>query len=226
MYVADDKPGKWNRRTVAGVFRDSCSVCHKPKWATGAVFWCSSRPLRVGVGAARGGRRGVPGTFGMLAGVNERIVVGTDGACKGNPGPTGWAWYVDADRWRSGAMGRQTNNVGELEAILRALVDIPADIPVHVLTDSDYALKAVTVWWKAWKRKGWLLRDGKPVKNRERIELIVDMVGWRSAPTTFEWVKGHSGHPLNDPADRLAVRAREQSPREVAVYGPGWGVAR
>lgn len=150
------------------------------------------------------------------------ITVGTDGACAGNPGPTGWCWYVDEQRWQSGALGHETNNVGELEAILRALVALPRARPVLVLTDSDYALKCVTVWHRAWRKNNWVTRGGGPVKNRDRIELIVDLVALRTGETRFEWVRGHSGHPLNAAADVRAVQARELSPRSRREWGPGW----
>jgi len=120
-------------------------------------------------------------------------------------------------------MGVQTNNVGELEAILRVLVAVPADQPVLVLTDSQYAVNACTSWWRGWRRNGWKARNGEPVKNRERIELIVDVVAFRRAETRIEWVRGHAGHPLNSQADAAAVRAREMSPQAVALFGPGWG---
>lgn len=153
------------------------------------------------------------------------IVVGTDGACAGNPGPAGWAWVVDEGRWQAGSLGAQTNNVAELEAILRVLVAAPSGVDLRILTDSEYALKAVTVWHKAWRRNGWKTRDGKPVKNRERIEAATDVIRLRTGRTEVQWVKGHADHPLNEAADRLAVKMRTEQPRQVLVVGPGFSRA-
>ena len=150
------------------------------------------------------------------------LIVGTDGACKPNPGPSGWAWVVDRDCWQSGALGEQTNNIAELHAILAALGAIPRQQDVRILTDSQYAVKALNTWGPGWRRNGWMTRDGKPVQNREYLQLIGDVIRDRSGSTLVEWVRGHAGHPLNEAADRLAVRAREQSPAAALVWGPGW----
>lgn len=153
------------------------------------------------------------------------ITAGTDGACAGNPGPAGWAWVVDDTRWQSGSLGHATNNAAELEAILRALVAVPLNVDLTVLSDSDYAIKAVTVWHKAWRRNGWRTRNGGPVANQPRIEAITALVQARTGVTRFEWVRGHAGHPLNEAADKLAVRARTASPRQVTLNGPAWAAA-
>lgn len=119
-------------------------------------------------------------------------------------------------------MGAATNNVAELEAILRVLAAVPARSDVTVLTDSDYAVKALTVWQAGWRRNGWRNRAGAPVKNRDRIEAAADLIRFRTGDTRIEWVKGHANHPLNEAADRLAVRMRVESPRQAVIAGPGW----
>ena len=99
------------------------------------------------------------------------IVAAADGSALGNPGPAGWAWYVDDDRWAAGGWPRATNNQGELTAVLELLrATAGAGEPVHVLCDSQYTIKACTEWMPGWKRKGWRKADGKPVLNVEILK--------------------------------------------------------
>ena len=154
------------------------------------------------------------------------LTAAADGSALGNPGPAGWAWYIDDDRWRAGGWPRATNNQGELMAVLD-LLNATADRatePLRILCDSQYVINSVTQWMPGWKRRGWRKADGKPVLNRELLELLDAAMVGRSV--TFEWVKGHAGHPLNEAAD---VRARAaatafQSGRE-PDQGPGIGDA-
>ncbi|SER59795.1 ribonuclease HI [Propionibacterium cyclohexanicum] len=132
------------------------------------------------------------------------ITAAADGSSLSNPGPAGWAWYIDDDHWASGGWPHGTNNMGELMAVLDLLRSTAVDPgePLHILCDSQYVINAVTTWMAAWKRKGWVKRDGKPVGNVELMKAIDDAMQGRSV--TFEWVKGHAGHRLNEAADSRA----------------------
>ena len=139
----------------------------------------------------------------------DRIVVYTDGACSGNPGPGGWAWAIAPDGQRSGSGGETstTNQRMELMAVLeavRSLADEPVEI--HVVSDSTYVVNCFRDgWWVRWRRNGWRNSQRQPVANVDLWEPLVDLVERRAV--TFEWVKGHSGDPMNDRVDALAVAA-------------------
>lgn len=152
------------------------------------------------------------------------IVAAADGSALGNPGPAGWAWVVDEDHWRSGGWPRATNNQGELMAVLDLLQSTAhrADEQLHILCDSKYVIDSVTKWMPGWKRKGWRKADGKPVLNRELLEGIDQALVGRQV--TFEWVKGHAGHPMNEAADAHARAAATAFQRGQAPdSGPGLG---
>lgn len=150
------------------------------------------------------------------------ITAAADGSALGNPGPAGWAWYVDDAHWEAGGWKHATNNQGELKAVLelfRATAHLDDDL--HILCDSQYVINTVTKWMKGWKAKGWRKGDGKPVMNLEIIqELDRAMAGRRY---TFEWVRGHAGHPMNEAADARARAVSEafQAGRPIP-HGPGW----
>ncbi len=135
----------------------------------------------------------------------------TDGACQGNPGPGGWAWAVpglhgarDA-RWASGAEAHTTNQRMEVMAALQALGAIEG--PVVVVSDSTYLVNCFrNRWWVKWEANGWLNSKREIVANQDLWRPLVAEVRKRG-DVTFTWVKGHSGHPLNDLVDRLAVEA-------------------
>lgn len=134
------------------------------------------------------------------------ITAAADGSALGNPGPSGWAWYVDDDCWASGGWAHGTNNMGELMSVLDLLqqtTHLSEDL--HIFCDSTYVINSITKWMPGWKRKGWKKRDGKPVMNVELMKAIdAAMAGRR---VRYEWVKGHAGHELNEAADRLANAA-------------------
>lgn len=150
------------------------------------------------------------------------IVAAADGSALGNPGPAGWAWYVDDDRWAAGGWPVATNNQGELTAVLQLLrATKGTDEPLRILCDSQYAIKACTEWLAGWKRKGWRKADGKPVLNVEIIKELDQELQGRDV--TFEWVRGHVGHEMNEAADvraRGAATAYQQ--RTEVPHGPGW----
>ncbi len=150
------------------------------------------------------------------------IIAAADGSALGNPGPSGWAWYVDDTCWASGGWPHGTNNMGELMAVLDLLQQTAhLDDDLHVICDSTYVINAITKWMAGWKRKGWKTKDGKPVKNIELMKALdAAMQGRR---VEFEWVKGHTGHVLNEAADvRANAAAAAYQRRDVADPGPGF----
>ena len=151
------------------------------------------------------------------------ITAAADGSSLGNPGPAGWAWYVDEDTWDAGGWPKGTNNLGELTAILR-LLEATADTgeELHILADSQYAINVVSKWRLGWKKRGWTKADKKPIKNLELIQEIDRAMEGRRV--TFEWVKGHAGHHMNERADDLARGCAEayQAGR-TPKPGPGFG---
>lgn len=152
------------------------------------------------------------------------ITAAADGSALGNPGPAGWAWYVDEDRWHAGGWPHGTNNQGELMAVLdlfRSTAHL-ADEPLHILCDSQYVINCVTKWLPNWKRRGWKKADGKPVLNADLLRQIDDEL--RGRTFTFEWVKGHAGHSLNEAADaRARACATAFQAGTAPVEGPGFG---
>ncbi|MHB1138968.1 MAG: ribonuclease H family protein [Microthrixaceae bacterium] len=132
-------------------------------------------------------------------------VVYTDGACRGNPGPGGWAWAVPGGAWASGADPATTNQRMEISAAFEAVRSL--DGPVHVVSDSTYVVNCFRdEWWKGWRQRGWKNSKKEPVANRDLWEPFIELVLERG-DVTFDWVKGHGGDPMNDLVDRLAVAA-------------------
>ena len=141
-----------------------------------------------------------------------RVVVYTDGACRGNPGPGGWAWAVPGGRYASGADPHTTNQRMEITAVLEALGDLTPARPsgIDVVSDSVYVVKAFTDrWWEGWQRRGWKNAKRKPVANRDLWELLLPLALSTDIPVSFRWVKGHSGDPWNDLVDELATMAAD-----------------
>ena len=156
----------------------------------------------------------------------QEIIAAADGSALGNPGPAGWAWYIDDDHWASGGWAHGTNNMGELKAVLD-LFEATASRPeakLRVYCDSQYVINSLTKWMPGWKKKGWKKSDGKPVLNRDLLEALDQALTGRDYE--FIWVKGHAGHELNEKADSLANGAARayQEDREPA-HGPGFGAA-
>jgi ribonuclease HI len=150
------------------------------------------------------------------------ITAAADGSALGNPGPAGWAWYIDDDRWAAGGWPHGTNNMGELKAVLelfRATAGVDDDL--LVLCDSQYVINSVVKWMPGWKRKGWRKADGAPVMNVDLMkEIDAALQGRRYR---FEWVKGHVGHELNEAADERARGAATAYQRGSAPdTGPGF----
>lgn len=150
------------------------------------------------------------------------ITAAVDGSALRNPGPAGWAWYVDDACWGAGGWPRATNNQGELTAVielLRASAGDPRSL--HIVCDSKYVLNSINEWLPGWKRRGWKRADGTPVQNRELLEALDAALVGRTV--TYEWVRGHQGHPLNEAADGHArAAATAYDTRTPAAEGPGW----
>lgn len=146
------------------------------------------------------------------------LEVATDGSCLSNPGPGGWAaavmrsdHQIDPRRWVAGGAPATTNNAMELTAIVAALKGCgnhPG--PLVIVTDSRYAVDALTAWIDGWKRRGWTTSSGTPVKNRSLIveaDRLLDVRRQTGRPTDFRWVRGHAGHGANEFVDQQARRA-------------------
>ncbi len=133
------------------------------------------------------------------------VVIYTDGACSGNPGPGGWGAVLMSgghERDIFGGEGQTTNNRMEMMAAIQALETLKKPCKVELHTDSQYLRQGITEWVAGWKARGWKTADKKPVKNEDLWRRLDEArarhdVSWR-------WVKGHSGHPLNERADALA----------------------
>ena len=139
--------------------------------------------------------------------MNE-VVIYTDGSCTGNPGPGGYAAIIDeADERReiTGAERQTTNNRMELMAVIKALASIDEPSIVRVVTDSQYVAKGMKSWIHGWRRKGWKTASGAPVKNRDLWEELDRLANKHRM--SWEWVRGHDGHPENERADTLAREA-------------------
>ena len=133
----------------------------------------------------------------------------TDGGCIGNPGPGGWGVHLEYPDGRVVELGgselQTTNNRMELRAAIEAARAVGGWPAATIVTDSQYVRRGITGWLAGWKRKGWVKADGKPVLNLELMQdLDAAMAGRR---VQFKWVKGHTGHELNEAADRLATAA-------------------
>ena len=150
------------------------------------------------------------------------IIAAADGSALGNPGPAGWAWYVDDGCWAAGGWPESTNNRGELTAVLellRATAHTGEDLLIQA--DSQYVINSLTKWMKGWKRRGWRKADGKLVLNDDLMKALDAALAGRAV--RFEWVRGHVGHPLNEAADaraRAAATAHQQG--RAVPAGPGW----
>ncbi|HVQ05800.1 MAG TPA: ribonuclease HI [Burkholderiaceae bacterium] len=139
--------------------------------------------------------------------MSEPVVVYTDGACKGNPGPGGWGALL---RWKGhekelfGGELDTTNNRMELTAVIQALSALKSRREVAVYTDSVYVKDGITKWIHGWKQRGWRTADKKPVKNVELWQRLEALAAQHDVQ--WHWVRGHDGDPGNERADALANR--------------------
>jgi ribonuclease HI len=137
--------------------------------------------------------------------MNDVVVIYTDGACSGNPGPGGWGailTYQDKERELCGGETLTTNNRMELMAALMALDTLKRPCHVALHTDSQYLREGITTWLHNWKRNGWKTAAKKPVKNADLWQRL-DEASQRHE-ISWHWVKGHAGHEMNERADELA----------------------
>ena len=135
----------------------------------------------------------------------QKVEIYTDGACRGNPGPGGWAALLrmgEKERELSGGEPLTTNNRMELQAAIEALNALKRPCRVDLHTDSNYVRDGITKWIHGWQRNGWRTADRKPVKNAELWQALLEAAA--SHHVKWHWVKGHSGHPENDRVDALA----------------------
>ncbi|OGT80020.1 MAG: ribonuclease HI [Gammaproteobacteria bacterium RIFCSPLOWO2_02_FULL_61_13] len=139
------------------------------------------------------------------------VEIFTDGACKGNPGPGGWAAllrYAGREQEISGAERETTNNRMELTAAIRALEALKRKCRVQVTTDSEYVKNGITIWLPQWKRRHWKTAGRKQVKNMDLWQQLEALT--LAHEVSWHWVRGHSGHPENERMDQLAVAAIER----------------
>ena len=137
--------------------------------------------------------------------MSEPVVVYTDGACKGNPGPGGWGALLcwrDHQKELFGGESQTTNNRMELTAVIEALSALKQRSEVAVYTDSEYVKNGITTWIHNWKQRGWRTADKKPVKNVELWQRLDALAA--AHDVRWHWVRGHNGDPGNERADALA----------------------
>lgn len=138
----------------------------------------------------------------------EAVEIYTDGACRGNPGPGGWAALLrkgGVERELSGAVAETTNNRMELQAVIEALQALKRAVRARIYTDSQYVRLGITEWLAGWKARGWKTSDRKPVKNQD-LWMQLDALA-SGHELEWHWVKGHSGVPGNERVDALANAA-------------------
>ena len=151
-----------------------------------------------------------PDVIGAIQGADgvPSVNIYTDGACSGNPGPGGWGAVVVLDGVQEDFLGGEahtTNNRMEMMAAIQALEKLPKQCQVDLFTDSMYVRDGLNRWMPNWKKNGWLTADKKPVKNKDLWQRL-DAIQEKHA-ITWHWVKGHSGHVMNERADDLARSA-------------------
>ena len=189
------RPGEEIAKSGSGWAHGACAVGS----GAGGSGAAGSGADGSGAGAARPAR---PVRAEMPA-AEGALEVWTDGACSGNPGPGGWAWATRDGRQGSGGEPATTNQRMEIRAALEAVRALPG--PLVVVSDSTYVVNCFRDgWWRGWIARGWLTSAKKPVVSRDLWEPLVALVTERG-DVSFRWVKGHSGDPMNDLVDELAV---------------------
>jgi ribonuclease HI len=141
-------------------------------------------------------------------GTADVVDIYTDGACRGNPGPGGWAALLSfgsREKELAGAEALTTNNRMEMTAVIRALEALKRPVRVRVYTDSEYVRRGITEWLRNWKARGWRTADRKPVKNQDLWERLDALAAGHEIE--WHWVPGHAGVPGNERVDRLANEA-------------------
>jgi ribonuclease HI len=139
----------------------------------------------------------------------NRVIIYTDGACKGNPGPGGWGVFLQSGASEKELWGGEpetTNNRMELTAVIEALKALKRPCDVLLYLDSEYVRKGITEWLPGWKARGWKTAAKQPVKNVDLWQALDALVQGGGHRIDWRWVKGHAGDPGNERADRLANR--------------------
>jgi ribonuclease HI len=141
------------------------------------------------------------------------IIIYTDGACKGNPGPGGWGALLRAtdgtEKELFGGEMATTNNRMEMTAVIQALQSLKRPCQITLYIDSQYVLKGMTEWLKGWKARGWKTASKEPVKNVDLWQQLDVLVNTSGHAIDWRWVRGHNGDPGNERADALANRGVE-----------------
>ncbi|WP_252272972.1 ribonuclease HI [Pseudomonas subflava] len=143
--------------------------------------------------------------------MSDIVEIYTDGACKGNPGPGGWGAlmiYKGAEKELWGGEPNTTNNRMELMAAICALIALTRPCQVRLVTDSQYVMKGIQEWMPNWKKRGWKTSTKEPVKNADLWQALDEQVNRHQV--TWQWVRGHTGHPGNEKADQLANRGVDE----------------
>lgn len=154
-----------------------------------------------------------------MTAAKPKVVIYSDGACSGNPGPGGWGAILISGKHRkeiSGGESLTTNNRMELFAAISALEALKRPSRVELFTDSAYVRNGILTWIHGWKRNGWKTADKKPVKNADLWQMLDALRGKHDVE--WHWLKGHAGHPENERADELARLG-------MAPFKPGWTAA-
>ena len=141
-----------------------------------------------------------------------QVVIYTDGACKGNPGPGGWGAILRSGKSEKELFGGEldtTNNRMELLAVIEALAALKRPCEITLFLDSQYVRKGITEWIHGWKKKNWRTASGSPVKNVELWQRLDALVQGSDHRIDWRWVKGHAGDPGNERADELANKGVE-----------------
>ena len=141
----------------------------------------------------------------------KKVIIYTDGACRGNPGNGGWGAilnYNDKTKEIKGFASNTTNNIMELTAVIKSIELLKEPCQITVFTDSKYVQNGISTWIHGWKKNGWKTSNKKSVKNKN-LWLALDNQAAKHN-ISWEWVKGHSGHPLNERADELANQAIDE----------------
>ena len=144
----------------------------------------------------------------------KRVEIFTDGACKGNPGPGGWAAILRMGKHEkeiSGSDPDTTNNRMEMTAVIRGLNALIEPCEVEIHTDSKYVMDGMTKWIDGWQKRGWKNASKQPVRNKDLWHELIEAASRHQISWT--WVKGHNGHPENERVDSLASAAAEGAAR-------------
>lgn len=144
----------------------------------------------------------------------QKVVIYTDGACKGNPGPGGWGALLAADGLEKELFGGElgtTNNRMEMTAVIEALAALKRPCSVTLYLDSEYVRKGITEWIHGWKARGWRTAAKAPVKNADLWQKLDALISASDHQIDWRWVKGHAGDPGNERADGLANKGVERA---------------